>query len=364
MDKLILSDLFKKQKIIIDPSIKLSYASFYIRGLEEVFGRKNIFYSSKYFKSLDRKSESHSYDHYMAFVLKEGINIRKVVIDFRDKVSVKESAYNWCDIYAKINFNKEFTDIRFHKKILSIPPGFGIKIFGFSETLFLCFANLLRCNFSIIVPFKLFLIDYMFQYFRRSNIEAYYEKSQIAISDQDIDNPKHFIFYISKLREQTFCMEFTNLLRKKFIESCKSNQQIDFEGGLLANPLHPQYAEFKEIIFSTRYSIESYIEKTKLSSFVFNTPAVHNCHGWKLGEFLAMGKAIISTPLSNELPEKLIHGKNIHIITNDIELSEAIQLLITNNAYRKHLENGAKIYYSTYVEPQSVIRFILGKLDK
>ena len=218
----------------------------------------------------------------------------------------------------------------------------------------------MRCNFSLIVPLKIFLKDYLFQYFRRLNIEAYYQKSQIANIDQNIDNSKQFVFFISTLWEHKFCSEKTNLLRKRFIESCKSNQQIDFEGGLFANPLHPQYAEFKEIIFSTRYSIESYIEKTKLSSFVFNTPAVHNCHGWKLGEFLAMGKAIISTPLSNELPEKLIHGKNIHIVTNDIELSEAIRLLTTNGAYRKHLENGAKIYYSNYVEPQSVIKLILG----
>ena len=348
------------KKIIIDPSIRLSYASFYIRGLEEFYGRKNISYSSKYFKNLDRNSESHAYDHYMAFVLKEGDNIRKVVIDFRDKVSVNESSYNWCDIYAKINFNKQLTYNRFHEKILSIPPSFGIKIYGFSETIFLCFANFFRCNFSLIVPLKIFLKDYLFQYFRRLNIEAYYQKSQIANIDQNIDNSKQFVFFISTLWEHKFCSEKTNLLRKRFIESCKSNQQIDFEGGLFANPLHPQYAEFKEIIFSTRYSIESYIEKTKLSSFVFNTPAVHNCHGWKLGEFLAMGKAIISTPLSNELPEKLIHGKNIHIVTNDIELSEAIHLLTTNGAYRKHLENGARIYYSNYVEPQSVIKLILG----
>jgi glycosyltransferase involved in cell wall biosynthesis len=78
-----------------------------------------------------------------------------------------------------------------------------------------------------------------------------------------------------------------------------------------------------------------------------------------LGEFLAMGKAIISIPLSNELPEELIHGKNIHIVTDISEIEGAIKLLLNNHDYRRNLENGAKIYYSKYANPKSVIEYIL-----
>lgn len=113
------------------------------------------------------------------------------------------------------------------------------------------------------------------------------------------------------------------------------------------------------MIFSKRYTIKSYIKKTKLSEIVFNTPAVLNCHGWKLGEYLAMNKAIISTPLLNELPENLVHGENIHIISNVKELEFAINLLLKDKDYRKLLEAGAKKYYLKYVSPQSVIKNIL-----
>lgn len=351
------------QRVIIDPSTKITYSSFYIKGLEEIFGKKNISFSSKYFKDLERKIESHSYDHYMAFVIKEGVKFQKIVIDFRDKVSVKESAYKWCDIYAKINFNRKLTESCFHKKIISIPPGFGIKIYRLKETLFLCFTNLLRCNFSPIIPLKMYLIDYLVQYYRRSNIENYYAENLKAKNTQNNKNSKKYIFFISTLWDHKNCIEGTNLLRKIFIESCKSNKQIEFEGGFFANFSHPQYSEFKEIIFSNRYSINDYIQKTLLSSFVFNTPAVHNCHGWKLGEFLAMGKAIISTPISNELPKGLIHGKNIHIVTNNSELEDAIHLLTTDDDYRKQLENGAKNYYSNFVEPKCVVNYIIRSLD-
>ncbi len=113
-----------------------------------------------------------------------------------------------------------------------------------------------------------------------------------------------------------------------------------------------------------RYSINDYINKIKSSSFVFNTPAVFDCHGWKLGEFLAMGKAIISTPILNELPEKLTHSENIHIITDDSELENAIKTLLNDQNYKRHLEANAKAYYEKHASPKSVIKYILEYKEK
>ena len=109
---------------------------------------------------------------------------------------------------------------------------------------------------------------------------------------------------------------------------------------------------------------EEYIKKTKLSAIVFNTPSVHNNHGWKLGEYLAMGKAIISTPLSNNLPEELVHGKNIHFISNVNDMKVEIDFMLENNNYRTTLENGAKEYYSKFVNPQKLIEKILQSVRK
>jgi glycosyltransferase involved in cell wall biosynthesis len=132
------------------------------------------------------------------------------------------------------------------------------------------------------------------------------------------------------------------------------------EGGFFVTVNHPQYEDFKDLVFLERYTLDDYIEKTKLSAFVFNTPAVLNCHGWKLGEYLAMGKAIISTPLSNKLPGELKHGENIHIISSNDEMAAAIDLLLKDSNYRKKLENGARRYYLKYANPEAVIRNILN----
>lgn len=340
------------KKVFIDPTIRIKYSSFYIQGLYDVFGKKNVKFSRKYFKSLERKTESHSYDHYMPFVVKTKNNLERYIIDFRDKRSVKSSAYDWCDKYAKINFSKTKTDNSFHEKMVSIPPGFGIKIWGKYELIINCFKNFLKCNLSPLVSFKNHFLDYYSQYLRPR------ENDYTSAKNPNQNEP--FIFMIGTLWRHKNCIEGTNLIRKNFIEICKSID-IKFEGGFLSSRDHPQFEEFEKHIFLERYPTGTYIEKTKKSLFVFNTPAVHDCHGWKLGEYLAMGKAIISTPLSNELPEGLVHGENIHFISNSKELKNSIMFLLSNSNYRIHLENGAKKYYSKYASPKSVIENLMNR---
>ncbi|MEH6769288.1 hypothetical protein [Maribacter arcticus] len=346
-----------KTRVIIDPTSRILYSSFYIKGLFLVFGKKNVSFSAKYFKELKRRKESHSHDHYMAFVVINPDNIiHKFIIDFRDKPSIKESAYEWCDKYAKINFNINLTNKRFHNKIISIPPGFGIRVWNLWETAYYCCSNFVKFKFSPIVKLKPYLGDYYHQW-KRPKLGDYLTSS----NDKRIIIPaKPYIFMIGTLWKHENCTKETNLIRKTFIEACKT-ESCNFEGGFFASENHPQYSEYKDFIFKKRYSVNEYIQKTKLSSIVFNTPAVHNCHGWKLGEYLAMGKTIISTPISNLLPEGLEHGKNIHIVHDLEELKYVVNLLIENCDYRKILSNGSKDYYLKYGSPEKVIEYIYKK---
>ncbi len=337
-------------KVVIDPSSKMVYASFYIKGLYNIFGKTNISYSAKYFKKLKRKTESHSWDQYMAFVVIESGRISRYIVDFRDKTSVKESAYEWCDKYGKINFSLELTDRRFHDKIVSIPPGYAIKIWGIWEAAFHCIRNLMLCRFSPVVSYRYFFTDYFGQA-RRASIEDYLKP---AVKKQT----SPYVFLIGTLWPHKNCVEGTNKFRKTFIEAVRASD-IQFEGGFFVSDEHPDYEEYKHLLISNWYPNKKYIEKTKLSDIVFNTPAVHDCHGWKLGEFLTLGKAIVSTPLTHELPEKLVHGVNIHFIRNTNEIEEAVEMLIVDNAYRERLSAGARSYYNKYVSPERVIEMLI-----
>ena len=104
-----------------------------------------------------------------------------------------------------------------------------------------------------------------------------------------------------------------------------------------------------------------YVRRTKHSAVVFNTPAVHDCLGWKLGEFLALGKAIISTPLGRSMPGDFRHGEQYHMVEDDAEeIREAVELLAANADYRHHLERSARAYWERWLSPTSVIRRLTG----
>ncbi|MDO9254244.1 MAG: hypothetical protein Q7U54_01940, partial [Bacteroidales bacterium] len=207
-----------------------------------------------------------------------------------------------------------------------------------------------------LVSFKNFIKDYYDQ-FKRPTLDEYLIPGNNTIAAKIQTIP--YVFMIGTLWKHQNCIEGTNIFRKAFIEDCRVSK-CNFEGGFFASTVHPQFEEFKDFIFKKRYPVIKYIAKTKLSTFVFNTPAVWECHGWKLGEYLAMGKAIISMPIRNNLPEELVHGKNIHFISSTDELKLAIDLLLKDDNYRKVLENGAKAYYINHVDPHAVIKEIIN----
>lgn len=74
-----------------------------------------------------------------------------------------------------------------------------------------------------------------------------------------------------------------------------------------------------------------------------------------------MGKAIISTKLSNEMPFPILHGKHVHFVQTEEEIDSAVRLLINDHQYRQQLENGAREYFDEYLAPQIVIRRLIDQ---
>ena len=116
-------------------------------------------------------------------------------------------------------------------------------------------------------------------------------------------------------------------------------------------------------MFNGGVKISEWLTKTKQSILVFNTPAFWNCHGWKLGEYLALGKCILSTPLSNDLPYPLEHGKNIHFVENSQEaIKESVEYIISHADYQHKLEQGAREYWAKYGAPEMSLKLLgIGK---
>ena len=76
-----------------------------------------------------------------------------------------------------------------------------------------------------------------------------------------------------------------------------------------------------------------------------------------------MGKAIITTPLSNDLPVELVENQDLLIVNNKKDLQKAIESLLYDKALRQKLEQSARQYWDKIANPKSVILSILQNIN-
>lgn len=346
-------------KVIIDPRIKYNYASYYLWGIARCIGKSNIIYNIAPFTKLIY-SNTRELNCGMAFVLYDNNTSYKIFIDFEDVAIINKQRYDWADVYAKVNPTEQ--QVSEYTKLLAVGPAFGITLGGIPNNIIKSIVNYIRGRKSNQIPYKFYLRDYLYTNIRRRGIFFYEKKRKIR---------PNYIFHASTLWYNNFAATDTNKFRGDFLIACKKAGLI-IDGGLFyingnapitEKPDYPKYKEiYKDFIYDKRLSMDDYIAKTQESVLVFNTPSVCECHGWKLAEYLCMGKAIISTPLTRVMPGNgLIHGVNVHFVHNIDEIFDAVEKINSDNNYRKKLELGARTYYEEFLSPQRVIERIITK---
>ena len=345
-------------RIIIDARCKYNYSSYYILGIRQLFGIRAVSYQTVPFLSLSYPS-TREYNSGMPVIFDDGKKKYKVFVDFEDRHKIEDDRYEWCDVYAK--FNTAFGDTKKYPKLFVIGPAFGVTIDSRLKVLMNFMSHYLKARNHTSISAKAYLRDYVYSFVRRRRIEAYEKPVNIKPS---------YIFHASTLWYNEFAWTCTNKYRGEFLKACQK-AGVEIEGGLFylgeapdilkEMPDYGRYkTEYKDFIYEKRLSMDDYILKTKASFVVFNTPAVCECHGWKLAEYLCMGKAIISTPLSREMPgEGLVHGKNIHFVHSTDEIYDAVIKIRDDEVYRQQLEQGARAYYEKYLAPDVVIHRII-----
>ncbi|MGM9837772.1 MAG: glycosyltransferase [Paludibacteraceae bacterium] len=322
----------KNNHITVYAGSNPQYAGFYISYLEACVSKSHITFSRDAFMwNHDRVCGTTL--ALLIYADNSALPPLRLAIDTGDGYDMDEEAYQWCDTYAKINYNQSKTPQYFQVKTISICPSFAVKSWGLVGTIYHAIYNAMLMRPTNI---RKFLGKYKHCYLRIP-LQEYYQQAEVD---------ERYVFFCSTFWYNepgtgTRNDDITNRYRANFIRACKSIEGLKFEGGLVVH--HGSNVEKYPDVVSVGYSHADYIRNIKRSIIAFNTPALWDCHGWKLGEFLAMGKAIISTPLSNDLPAPLEHGVNIHFVDGSEEsIREAVLYIAENKTYRRRLEGGGK----------------------
>jgi len=338
-------------KIFIYPNTDIYYSSFYYYGLEKKFGRRNIFFKKEPFKGIPLEE---IFAVQMVLIADDGVNKRKIVIDAFDINNIRESLYNWCDVYGHCNANFSKYPKDKWPKLVSLCPSFGIRCWNIPQTIYHTVDNYIKLHFHIEPKFSRLAYRYYKQLLRVPY--SFYEKVSSISSEKD------FVFSINSLWYNNACCNHddgVNLSRKLFFNACRSIPGINFRGGLVVRKRSSSQAYKFKGYLTDSVSDKKWLKETAKSAVVFNTPTCWQCHGWKFGEFLFLGKAIISTPLVNDLPEPMEHGENIHFVeNNESSMREALEYILSHPEYRIKLENGAREYYMKWGTPEKSLSLL------
>ena len=345
----------KIKKIYIDPRCRINYSSYYIEGLRNLFGQSSIAF--RCFADI-----AGGISNGMAVMVETDDGVKRVFFDCFDGDGINEDMYRWADVYGKVNLRPEDAD---RDKIVSIGPNFGISLWNPVYTLIKGVRNynLIKkhCGADFKQPLKSFIRDYAYMIIRRQRYSYYHR-----FTDEE---QKGYFFSLNTLWWGDLSFNTTNRFRGDFMRLCQQHMDA-FEGGFFyvsqAENESKEYSkyleEYADIIYKKRLSMSGYDKRIRKSWFVFNTPSVIGCHGWKLGESLCEGKAIISTPLNNVMPGQFESGVHYLEVSTPQEMEEAIVRLRDDSELVAKLKRNAFDYFNKWVSPEASVKIVLAEV--
>ncbi len=331
------------EKIQIYPAFNARYYSPYIQGLLSLVGPSKLTYTARGFPRFGT--------HCLALRIRGEVE-RKIYIHSDDLPEMDPEGMAWCDLFGKVNLVPELVNERDRSKVLVMGPMFPVRVWGPLAATVRGLSNYGLARTAPEINFRKHMGNYRALYATRFP-ESFYRPHP---------SQRDYIFFNAAVWERE---PAANLTRARFVEASRSLDGIRFEGGITPRDSFQGTKNFQapgfEQYVSRRYSPREYFEKTQVSAVVLNNPAYLDCHSWRLAEYLAMGKAIVSTPIIRPVPAPMVHGTHIHIVDGTVEsFRAAILQICTDDAYRRTLERNARAYYETYLSPTNVMKRVLG----
>jgi hypothetical protein len=82
---------------------------------------------------------------------------------------------------------------------------------------------------------------------------------------------------------------------------------------------------------------------------------LHNSIGWKLGEYVAGARAILTEPLNFSLPGNFSRGSNYYEFENPEQLITQVDELLSNPEQILETMKNNYYYYNNFVKPKNLI---------
>ncbi len=148
-------------------------------------------------------------------------------------------------------------------------------------------------------------------------------------------------------------MDEINELRANIVRALKTHFGNRFVGGLRPSVFARQ--TYPDCMFPDDRGLRGHLELSKSCLVNVNTAGLHDSTSWKIPEYMAGSRCIVSEPMKYETPVPLIEGKHYLGFRSPEECVVACEELLTDLEMARAMRNENSAYYAQYIRPDQLM---------
>ena len=146
-----------------------------------------------------------------------------------------------------------------------------------------------------------------------------------------------------------------NETRAECISLLRDKYKSQFYGGFI----HTDYAKkkYRDLLLSDNdlSDKKKYLLLLRAHPICIATTGLHGSVGWKMGEYIAHSKGIISEKFSVKVPGNFEEGKNYLSFDTPEDLQKTIDTLLVDQLLLSKIMENNHIYYNNYLRPDRLV---------
>lgn len=287
--------------------------------------------------------------HYVEALLDNKIKIIYETLDNAERFC-KDIESIEPDYYFKRSFNPKFVDQKY-SNICFLP--LGLNYFVTSQN-------------NAIKPLGKKVTDYFenLKFVKSFHLDKYLFSSSIGEFESEpipLEEPKILFMTRAWSTDDEADHEIikdrneVNESRAEIIRICRKQFGDLFTGGFEITEFSAR--KYPDCLLSSNkyYNRKVYLKIMKSSNICISSRGLQNSTGWKMAEYVAASKAIVSEPLSGVLPGVFSPNKNYLEYSDKSTLISQIQFLIENKNIAESIMTENNKYYKNYLIPDRLV---------
>ncbi|MGP1831942.1 glycosyltransferase [Shewanella frigidimarina] len=308
--------------------------------------------------------QQHLSNHYQSCFIAE-VGGLTIVFDLHDSFEINPYLINKCDFYFKRSYSsKHIVESKLEGKCLPYGPFYEVYSNFFDPFL-------LSRGLNINLEWKRRIRSMMRAFPILDDITSISRENKLSENNRVMSSNRKIIFSVNMHdphdcndRSENNVEHRVQLIyqRAELVRKLRKAFPNNYLGGVKDNAVARKYAPDCILQDSEFFNKKNYLTNLKKCSIGISTPGLFNSVGGKFGEYLALGKAVVTYPLDYYQGESLSSPNNYLLASSVEHVIEKCDLLLNDSQLVSSMSENNINYYQKCLRPDIKIESLLSKI--